>query len=90
MRHFLCCFEERGEFIGFGALDISCQPMGAAQLRKLFKMKDKMTGILINKINPVSDAHKILKKDDVILAFDGVPIGNDAMGTYVRSVYIVK
>jgi len=50
------------------------------QLRKDFKMSDKMTGILINKINPLSDVHKVLKKDDIILAIDGVPIGNDSSG----------
>ncbi|MCH84430.1 protease Do-like 10 mitochondrial-like, partial [Trifolium medium] len=36
-----------------------------------------MTGVLVNKINPLSDAYKVLKKDDIILSFDGVPIAND-------------
>lgn len=39
-----------------------------------------MTRILINEINPMSDAHTVLRKDDVILAIDGVPIGNDGTG----------
>lgn len=39
-----------------------------------------MTGVLVSKINPLSDAYKVLKKDDVILAFDGVPIANDGTG----------
>lgn len=40
-----------------------------------------MTGVLVSKINPLADAYKILKKDDIILAFDGVPIANDGTGT---------
>lgn len=41
-----------------------------------------MTGVLVSKINPLSDAHRVLKKDDIILAFDGVPIANDGTGTH--------
>jgi len=33
--------------------------------------------VLVSKINPLSDSHRVLKKDDVIIAFDGVPIAND-------------
>ncbi|VVB16011.1 unnamed protein product [Arabis nemorensis] len=40
-------------------------------------MSDEMTGALINQIYPLSNAHKILKEYDVILAIDDVPIGND-------------
>lgn len=43
-------------------------------------MASEITGILINKINPLSDPQRILKKDDVILAIDGVLIGNDGTG----------
>lgn len=53
-----------------------------------FKMTSEMTGILINKINPLSDAHRSLKKDDVILAIDGVLIGNDETGYYVY-IYVL-
>lgn len=63
--------------MGFDLPDISCQAMENSQIRKQFKMNHGMSGILINEINLVSAAHKILKKDDVILAIDGVPIGND-------------
>ncbi|KAL1206509.1 Protease Do-like 10 [Cardamine amara subsp. amara] len=77
IKHFLSGVEETGQYAGPGLPDITCQDMGNAQLRKHFKMNHEMTGILINEINPVSDAHKVLKKDDVILAIDGVPIGND-------------
>jgi len=51
--------------------------MKNAQIRNHFKMSPETTGILINKINSSSGAHKILRKDDIILAIDGVPVGND-------------
>lgn len=56
--------------------------MENAQIRSIFQMTSEMTGVLISRINPLSDAHRILKKDDVILAFDGVPIANDGTGLY--------
>ncbi|KAG7650670.1 PDZ superfamily [Arabidopsis thaliana x Arabidopsis arenosa] len=78
IRHFLNAIEESGQDVSFGSINLTYQKMENDQLRKDFKMSDKMTGILINKINPLSDVHKVLKKDDVILAIDGVPIGNDS------------
>ncbi|CDY72455.1 BnaA10g28640D [Brassica napus] len=39
-----------------------------------------MTGVLINDVYPLSGAHGILKKEDVILAIDGVSIGNNGTG----------
>ena len=56
------------------------------QLREHFGMDPGLTGVLVSKINPISEAHKILKKDDVILAFDGVPIANDGSGTGLCSL----
>lgn len=66
-------------------MGLSCQITENAQLRNNFGMQPGMTGVLVNKINPLSDAHKILKKDDIILAFDGVPVANDGTGSYCFS-----
>jgi hypothetical protein len=33
--------------------------------------------VLVRRVNPTSDAAKVLKPDDVLLAFDGVEIAND-------------
>ena len=52
-------------------------------------MHPEMTGVLVNKINPLSDAHRVLKKDDIILAFDGVPIANDGTG-WLSLFYLIK
>lgn len=84
VKHFLDCVEEK--HVSFGSMNISYQMMGNAQIRDYFKMSKDMTGILVNEINPLSDAYNFLKKDDVILAIDGVPIGNDSKGTSIAYI----
>lgn len=77
IEHFMADVNERGKYIGFCALGLSCQPTENMQLREHLKMPPGLTGVLVSKINPLSDSHRVLKKDDVIIAFDGVPIAND-------------
>ncbi|KAF9677020.1 hypothetical protein SADUNF_Sadunf08G0063800 [Salix dunnii] len=77
IKHFINGVEESGKYVGFCSMGLSCQPTENVQLRKHFGMSPEMTGVLVSKINPLSDAHRVLKKDDIILAFDGVPIAND-------------
>lgn len=72
--------EERGKYVGFCSLGLSCQSTENVHLREHFQMRPELTGVLVSKINPLSDAHKVLKKDDIVLAFDGVPIANDGTG----------
>ena len=69
-------------------MGLSCQTLENVQLRNHFKMHADMTGVLVSKVNPLSDAHKILKKDDIILAFDGVPIANDGTGSRFLLIHI--
>lgn len=89
IKHFLTAVEETGQYIGLCSLDISYQSMENDYIRKHFKMSTEMTGILINEINSLSSAQGILKKDDVILAIDGVPIGNDETSNLLHTFYIV-
>lgn len=77
IEHFMADVNERGKYIGFCTLGLSCQPTENVQLREHLKMPPGLTGVLVSKINPLSDSHRVLKKDDVIIAFDGVPIAND-------------
>ncbi|WRX23812.1 PDZ domain - like 6 [Theobroma cacao] len=77
IKHFIAGVEESGKYVGFCSMGLSCQPTENVQLRNHFKMQPQMTGVLVSKINPLSDAHRVLKKDDIILEFDGVPIAND-------------
>ncbi|EOA34405.1 hypothetical protein CARUB_v10021933mg [Capsella rubella] len=78
IRHFLNGVEESGQHVSFCSMSLSYQTMEHAQTRDYLKMAKGMTGILVNRINPLSDACKYLKNCDVILAIDGVPIGNDS------------
>lgn len=77
IEHFMDDVNEQGKYIGFCTLGLSCQPTENVQLREHLKMPPGLTGVLVSKINPLSDSHRVLKKDDVIIAFDGVPIAND-------------
>lgn len=77
IEHFMADVNEQGKYIGFCTLGLSCQPTENVQLREHLKMPPGLTGVLVSKINPLSDSHRVLKKDDVIIAFDGVPIAND-------------
>lgn len=77
IKHFISGVEEKGEYVGFCSLGLSCQPTENVQLRRHFRMHPDMTGVLVSKINPLSDAHKMLRKDDIVLSFDGIPIAND-------------
>lgn len=77
IKHFISDVEENGKYIGFCSLGLSCQTTENVHLRNHFGMRRGMTGVLVNKINPLSDAYRVLKKNDIILSFDGVPIAND-------------
>ncbi|KAL2227843.1 protease Do-like 10, mitochondrial [Sesamum indicum] len=77
IKHFIEGVEETGDYVGFCSMGLSCQPTENAQLREHFHMPPGLTGVLVSRINPTSDAYRVLKKDDIILSFDGVPIAND-------------
>lgn len=81
IRHFISGVEENGSYVGFCSMGLSCQPTENLQLREYFQMGPELTGVLVSKINPLSDAYKVLRKDDIILSFDGIPIANDGTGT---------
>lgn len=83
IKHFIAGVEESGKYVGFCSLGLSCQPIENVQLRNHFRMRPEMTGVLVSKINPLSDAYKVLKKDDIILVFDGVPVANDGTGSHL-------
>ncbi|KAL1215175.1 putative protease Do-like 3 [Cardamine amara subsp. amara] len=78
VNHFITNVEENGQSFAFSSLGISFQNMENAEIHKRFKMSPQMTGILITKINRLSSAYGILKKDDVLLSIDDVSIDNDS------------
>lgn len=82
INHFLEDVEERNKYIGFCSLGLTCQATENAQLREHLKMPSGLTGVLVNKIQKLTDTNQWIKKDDVLLAFDGVPIANDGTGKF--------
>ncbi|GAA0154654.1 hypothetical protein LIER_37934 [Lithospermum erythrorhizon] len=80
IKHFIAGVDESGKYAGFCSMGLTCQHTENSQLREHFRMHPNMTGVLVNKINPLSDASKVLKKDDILLSFDGVRIANNGTG----------
>lgn len=77
IRHFIAGVEESGNYVGFCSMGLSCQLVENVQLRQLLRMGPECTGVLVCKINPLADAYRVLRKHDIILSFDGVPIADD-------------
>lgn len=77
VRRFLSEVSMHGQYRGYCSLGVMCQNMENPHLRAALRMPPDMTGVLVNTIQPTSSASKVLKKADVLLAFDGVPIAND-------------
>jgi len=78
VQHFLEDVEKnKGACSGFCDIGIQIQLMESEHIRQAMGMKKDQTGILVNKVYPLSDAMNVLQKDDVILQIAGSPIGND-------------
>jgi len=78
VRHFLEDVERnKGLCSGFCDIGIQIQLMESEHIRLAMGMTQSQTGILVNKVYPLSDAMSVLEKDDVILSISGSPIGND-------------
>jgi len=78
VKHFLEDVDRnKGQCSGFCDIGIQIQLMESEHIRLAMGMSPSQTGILVNKVYPLSDAMNSLQKDDVILSIAGAPIGND-------------
>lgn len=78
VKHFLEDVDRNnGSCSGFCDIGIQIQLMESDHIRKAMGMSQEQTGILVNKVYPLSDAINVLQKDDVILSISGSQIGND-------------
>jgi len=78
VQHFLQDVEKNdGQCSGFCDIGIQIQLLESENIRTALGMSPEQSGILVNKVYPLSDASRVLAKDDVILSIDGSPIGND-------------
>lgn len=78
VQHFLEDVKKcKGLCSGFCDIGIQIQLMESEHIRKAMGMIPAQTGVLVNKVYPLSDAINVLQKDDIILSIGGSPIGND-------------
>jgi len=78
IKHFLDDIDlNQGNYTGFCDLGVQIQLMESENIRKALGMTAGQTGVLVNKIYPLTDASLVLRKDDVILDIAGTPVGND-------------
>lgn len=80
---------DKGDETGFCSLGISLQSMENAMMRKYFKMKKIMTGVLVTKTNQHSQGNdESVEKNDVILEIDGMTVEDDGKGMILSNVLI--
>lgn len=78
LKHFLSDVFSHDEYRGYPTLNIAVQPLANKSLLHYFGLAKGETGVRVNTIDELSDAKGKLQKDDIILAIDGIKVGNDA------------
>lgn len=81
LKHFLQDAFSGEKFKGVPTLNISVQPLSNKGLKDFFGLKKDETGVRINAVDDLSDAKTKLFEDDIILAVDGIKVGNDGKVT---------
>ena len=76
VRHFLEDVKD-GKYDGFAHLGLDTQRMENDTIRKVYKMQEDTTGVLIINIAQKSSAYSVLQKDDILLEVDGHQVQND-------------
>lgn len=74
--HFLNDYDRNGKYTGFPCLGVLLQKLENPALRACLNVTVN-EGVLIRAVEPTSLAKKVLKKGDVIVNFDGVPVANE-------------
>lgn len=106
VRHFLeDVRRNNGIYTGFCHLGIDVSFLENKTFRKFLKMesdmaggKKRMTGVVVRRVQPTAGAYGILRSMDVLMAVDGIPVGNDGkipfrrgervdLGCYISSLF---
>jgi len=74
--HFLSDYDRNGKYTGFPCLGVLLQKLENPALRACLNVTVN-EGVLIRAVEPTSLAKEVLKKGDVIVSFDGVPVANE-------------
>ncbi|XP_077232478.1 protease Do-like 2, chloroplastic [Tasmannia lanceolata] len=72
--HFLNDYDRNGKYTGFPSLGVLLQKLENPALRSCLKVHSN-EGVLVRRVEPTSAANNVLNEGDVIVSFDGVPIG---------------
>ncbi|KAH8517416.1 hypothetical protein H0E87_005378, partial [Populus deltoides] len=72
--HFLNDYERTGRYTGFPSLGVLLQKLENPALRACLKVNSN-EGVLVRRVEPISDANRVLKEGDVIMSFDDVNVG---------------
>jgi S1-C subfamily serine protease len=74
IHHFLDDVRRNGRFSGVSVLGVKVQSLENQFLRSFFGMSDKDTGVLLLSTAPLAPVSKVLRKGDVILKVDNIPV----------------
>ncbi|XP_071723093.1 protease Do-like 2, chloroplastic [Rutidosis leptorrhynchoides] len=74
--HFLDDYQRNRKYTGFPCLGVLLQKLENPALRACLKVESN-EGVLVRRVEPTSDASKVLKEGDVIVSFDGVHVGSE-------------
>ncbi|CAG9461655.1 unnamed protein product [Pedinophyceae sp. YPF-701] len=77
VRHFIQDYERNGKYTGFPILGIQWQKLENPDLRKSLGVSDKQGGVLVRQVDPTSTLAPHVKNGDILLSYDGTPIGQD-------------
>lgn len=76
IKHFLTEAFSDKEYRGFPIIPFQHEELVNKNERAFYQM-DKRTGIRVVKVDNLSDAYEKLKRDDILLSIDGLPISNE-------------
>lgn len=80
---FLRDVDANGRFSGFPSIGVDWQKLELASTRRWLGMDGPgavpgaASGVLVRRVEPTAPAAAVLRRGDVLLAFDGVPLAND-------------
>lgn len=77
VEHFLHDIETTGKYQGFCSPAFNWQVCENPGMRDSLKIPHSEGGVLISQVHPLADCARVIQANDVLLAFDGVPIGQD-------------
>ncbi|MBP7735852.1 MAG: trypsin-like peptidase domain-containing protein [Spirochaetes bacterium] len=83
IKHFLEDIKD-GSYDGFPMLGVFTETLENISYRRYLGMKDDQSGVLVSVTIPGGGAEKALRRGDVILSIDSVPIANDGTIRFMK------